>query len=290
MPVECIQEAPVLPEAIFEEVSECREAEAEQSFEASSFSSGLVQQREQQQDSSYAVDSVCDNSLTEFKYLEQRASQRQSMELPQLMNLPMAQKAIQQVKQPSGMQQYMTFHQDQIQKQRSEITCDESAISAISSRQKPAAAKKHNFVGNGLASGNRSNASIEPKIIRHSVPAAPGQGDRSGRKSAQSGRLSSRNYMRVDQQRSVNVVNNFADKSHTHSNIDLSVENLDQPCSGKNEDESWQTFKPMTTCPNDRYSLKRHQEIFLESNISNNGADDHHSQMGQSETGQAQQA
>ena len=78
-------------------------------------------------------------------------------------------------------------------------------------------------------------------------------------------------------------MNNFADKSH--SNIDLSVENLNQPCSDKNDDESWQTFKPMTTCPNDRYSLKRHQEIFLESQISQN-ADDH-SQMGQSESGQA---
>ena len=121
---------------------------------------------------------------------------------------------------------------------------------------KPAAVKKHNFTG------NRSNASIEPKIIRSSKGAG-NSSDKSGRNTA---RLSSKNYARAEQQRSVNVVNNFADKSH--SNLDLSISNVqEQPCSDRNE-ESCQTFKPITTCPNDRYSLKRHQEIFLESHVS----------------------
>jgi len=53
------------------------------------------------------------------------------------------------------------------------------------------------------------------------------------------------------------------------TNDDLSICNLADPSTGKHE-ESWQTFKPMTTCPNERYSLKRHKEIFMESNFSQN--------------------
>jgi len=43
-------------------------------------------------------------------------------------------------------------------------------------------------------------------------------------------------------------------------------------------EQSWQTFKPSTICPNERYSLKRHQEIFMESQCSqkDDSATEHH--------------
>ncbi len=70
-----------------------------------------------------------------------------------------------------------------------------------------------------------------------------------------------------DQNRSTNFVPNFPElTAQKQENADLSMINLDDRSA--EHEESWQTFKPMTTCPNERYSLKRHQEIFMESQFS----------------------
>jgi len=113
--------------------------------------------------------------------------------------------------------------------------------------QKP----KHNFMA------NRSNASIEPKILRAS--------DKT------SACITAASSRRIEQNRSANFAHShFIDEINKRQavNADFSICNLGDR-SGDHE-ESWQTFKPSTVCPNERYSLKRHQELFIESQLSQN--------------------
>ena len=133
------------------------------------------------------------------------------------------------------------------------------------SEQDTSGKPKHNFTG------NRGNAGNEPRIM-----------GKSGRKSARgfgegndfefgdnvsaskTSRLSGAIKGRFDQNRSTNYVAGYPDLgAKSIMAKDSSMINLNEP--SNDAEASWQTFKPMTTCPNDRYSLARHQELFAES-------------------------
>ena len=135
------------------------------------------------------------------------------------------------------------------------------------------AKKQHNFrsrASGATTSANKESTKVagvsyEPKIMRKSMGTNVTK--------------SSNNIVkpRVDQNRSTNFAPNFPDlkesrpstnhkEENSHSLINLGEQSNDV-------EQSWQTFKPSMVCPNERYSLKRHQEIFIESQISQGSAE-----------------
>ena len=75
----------MIPSAVFEDFY--REVEADQSFDMN-----ISLNQQEQQDSSLGLDSLGDQSLREFRYIEQVAAQgtRKSMELPRSFPMPVA--------------------------------------------------------------------------------------------------------------------------------------------------------------------------------------------------------
>lgn len=133
------------------------------------------------------------------------------MELPSLFNLPMAQRSSLGSKRNSALKLYQT-----IQTPRAEPV----TTGAI----------KHNFLG------SRSNASIEPRIIRNDSAVGGRTGltttshsSRNNSRENSAARISSHNYMRVDQLPEKNAFMAASDGVQpyiqvSHTNLDLSIE------------------------------------------------------------------
>ena len=121
---------PQMPLSVFDNILDSCYLEMDESFDAS-----ISFNKQEQQDSILGQEEESvDNSLREFKFIEKetRRDNRQSMELPQVMNAPLAQR----------------------QSSASKLTLYQT--SQASDRDKP----KHNFLI------NRSNATIDPKILQ----------------------------------------------------------------------------------------------------------------------------